>query len=819
MARQSASPSHSSFSLIASRWHARRNETQATSMPYRRHWLLSKVSSNTTPSNIRPLRPRLGTSRFLLGGSHCSSTGVCDEVGGADTTSLNNSSLTSDRRSGNVSRAGSGASGISKFGRGLDAKKRHHFTHLFLLQLQDVKRVLDLNTMSPERAAFSLIVRGASEEFDHVYTFCLAASFAATAALASGKCPEAVQSAVAAATAGGSCRQASFKDLSDSTTSTVEDEEGVDSALTKLQHCVHMAKTTFLRRLCHSILQVSFVASSPEDLLVEMQPDVVLDFDLDNVFSSMGNSSFKSKKFPRHLGRAISMKTPRRLPNARTNVTASAMPSTTSTAPHHTSGKHVEKRVLAPIPLDLASGSALSSAVSLKPTVEDEEHLPQEFTTPSRPSVLGSLFGGLRSHAVKAATCTPIHSMTKCTNHVDTKAEADDGEDSFNTSFASHATTTTPPLTPTVVVRGTPSQKDLWLDVVTEFASDDETSEGVDLEEDDMFSLDSCCSHSGPWPASLPHPPPTSRGGAGSKGETATASTSSLSSAYSQADHAGGGQSRQSFSGLVNATRKSICRSFLVGMRRPKEPGQHRNSAASSSMSRVAPLARVDDDEAGGSSQDCLSRRHLPRLHSADSKTPSNACGLSTPGLDKSASECNLSHRKNHPGSRVATSSTASIKNLFASPFRVPTAPAVRNSVAATLTGKSQRSVSKTAQLSQSPTSGSITSWCSLMGLDERRHGDADEDEEVAIRYRCKASTGAAMDTCSMIVHPSPSSIFGSKKLKLGKKGKASRRLYGSAIFFQRPKKEEKPKADDSNSVAASAGRRESIFRRNFLFK
>lgn len=170
--------------------------------------------------------------------------------------------------------------------------------------------------MSPERAAFSLIVRGASEEHDQMFTFCLAASFTATAAIATGKCPEAVESAVAAVTAGR--RPSSFKDVRSEVVPSdnvervegvntvaevqveeVEEEEGdieEGSVVAKLQHCVHEAKTSFLRRLCRNIMQVSFVANIPEDLLVEMQPEVVLAFDLDTVFSSVGCGSSKSKK-------------------------------------------------------------------------------------------------------------------------------------------------------------------------------------------------------------------------------------------------------------------------------------------------------------------------------------------------------------------------------------------------------------------------------------------------------------------------------------------------------------------------------------------
>ncbi|VDN11903.1 unnamed protein product, partial [Dibothriocephalus latus] len=141
--------------------------------------------------------PYISFVPFRVGESH--------EPGGHEDTS--NTRITpedctggGDHVSTSVSRTGSGASNSTAgFARG-NGKKRYHFTHLFMLKLQDIKRVLNLSTQSPERAAFSLIVRGSSELHDQVYTFCLAASFTATAAVASGRCPEALESVVATAT-------------------------------------------------------------------------------------------------------------------------------------------------------------------------------------------------------------------------------------------------------------------------------------------------------------------------------------------------------------------------------------------------------------------------------------------------------------------------------------------------------------------------------------------------------------------------------------------------------------------------------------------
>ncbi|VDK35480.1 unnamed protein product [Taenia asiatica] len=811
-------------------------------------------------------------------GSHGSlATGISDEggSGGDDTSAAGNSSIGGSRRNTSISRAGSGASGVTNFGRGPDGKKRHKFAHLLLLKLQDIKRVLDLNTMSPGRAAFSLIVRGASEEHDQMFTFCLAASFTATAAIATGKCPEAVESAVAAVTAGR--RPSSFKDvrsevvpsdnaegvntIAEVEVEEVEEEEGdieEGSVVAKLQHCVHEAKTSFLRRLCRNIMQVSFVANIPEDLLVEMQPEVVLAFDLDTVFSSVGCGSSKSKKFSRHLGRAISMKTPRRLANTRNANGLSTI------SRHHDcssttrqGGRCIPSHVSGPPPgaLESASSTALSSSISLRSTAagaaEKEGHhqyhnVPSGFATPSRPSVLGSIFTGLLSHTPKA---TPLKSSTRTADKFDETIEAE--SQLLNDSYVSQNAFITPTVAGTAVVADSVAtsaskaeRRKLWL----EFVSDEEEREEVTPggskssydgggEEDDVVSVDSCSS-SGPWPGFFPPPVPSTVTNKKTKKSlnAATSSTTSLRPNCSRPAH-GGSHGRQSFGGLMNATRKSIYRSFLAGIRRSKQPERRqcqrdhqRTASGSSSLSRVAPLAAADEDECneedvvvkavagGGGASWLMCHQPLPRFRSIDPRAPSSA------GLDKSASECNLSLRVNHPISRVpATSSSTSIKNLFTSPFRVPAAPSLRKSMAAAtqLAGKP-----KTIQRNSSPES--LTSWSSLVTLNEDRDEDAGS-AGVVVRHRPPDS---ALDTCSMIVHPSPSLLISSssyfKKLKVGKKSK-SRRPCGSAIFHRTRSEmmmeegemavETEGSSGQNSSNAGSSSRRESFFRRTLFFR
>ncbi|KAF8564407.1 hypothetical protein P879_11962, partial [Paragonimus westermani] len=140
--------------------------------------------------------------------------------------------------------------------------------------------VVDFDTASPDRAAFGLVVRSSSEIDDRVYAYCLAASFAASAAVASGRCPEPVESAVAAAVNASGVTQSSSSS---------------QSHVATLQACVSEAKRVFLHRLCHHIIQVSCLANSPDELLVDVQPEELLGFDLEQVFNATA-LALKSKK-------------------------------------------------------------------------------------------------------------------------------------------------------------------------------------------------------------------------------------------------------------------------------------------------------------------------------------------------------------------------------------------------------------------------------------------------------------------------------------------------------------------------------------------
>ncbi|KAF7260541.1 hypothetical protein EG68_01905 [Paragonimus skrjabini miyazakii] len=196
-----------------------------------------------------------------------------------------------------VTRTGSGASGSSMMNLGLvEGKQRCHYKHLHLLKLHEIKRVVNFDTASPDRAAFGLVVRSSSEIDDRVYAYCLAASFAASAAVASGRCPEPVESAVAAAV---------------SASGVAQSASSSQSHVATLQACVSEAKRVFLHRLCHHIIQVSCLANSPDELLVDVQPEELLGFDLEQVFNATA-LALKSKKFSRQLTRNISIKTPRR---------------------------------------------------------------------------------------------------------------------------------------------------------------------------------------------------------------------------------------------------------------------------------------------------------------------------------------------------------------------------------------------------------------------------------------------------------------------------------------------------------------------------
>ncbi|CAH8678359.1 unnamed protein product [Schistosoma rodhaini] len=250
--------------------------------------------------------------------------------GNHDQTSINggDSSLnpsTNTALSGvSVSRTGSGASGTSVVNLGLmEGKQRCCYKHLQLLKLQEIKQVVNFDTASPDRAAFGLVVRSSSEVDDRVHAYCLAASFAASAAVVSGKCPEPVESAVAAATASGQISNAVSIDTSPSHITANSN----NSHVAMLQACVGEAKRVFLHRLCHHICLVSCIAKNPEEILVDVEPEELLGFDLEQVFNATA-LALSSKRITRQLTRNISIKTPRRLPASAKRQFGAQPPST-----------------------------------------------------------------------------------------------------------------------------------------------------------------------------------------------------------------------------------------------------------------------------------------------------------------------------------------------------------------------------------------------------------------------------------------------------------------------------------------------------------
>ncbi|CAH8660307.1 unnamed protein product [Heterobilharzia americana] len=234
-----------------------------------------------------------------------------------DQTSVNAGDISSNpsaSRGASVCRAGSGASGTSVMSLGLmEGKQRCCYKHLQLLKLQEIKQVVNFDTASPDRAAFGIVVRSISEVDDRVHAYCLAASFAASAAVVSGKCPEPVESAVAAATASG---QISNSINMDTSLINLSVSNSSISHVAMLQACVGEAKRVFLHRLCHHICQVSCISKSPEEILVDVEPVELLGFDLEQVFNVKA-SALASKRITRQLTRSISIKTPRRLAASR----------------------------------------------------------------------------------------------------------------------------------------------------------------------------------------------------------------------------------------------------------------------------------------------------------------------------------------------------------------------------------------------------------------------------------------------------------------------------------------------------------------------
>ncbi|CAH8648802.1 unnamed protein product [Schistosoma guineensis] len=257
--------------------------------------------------------------------------------GNHDQTSINNGDFSSNPSTNtalsgvSVSRTGSGASGTSVVNLGLmEGKQRCCYKHLQLLKLQEIKQVVNFDTASPDRAAFGLVVRSSSEVDDRVHAYCLAASFAASAAVVSGKCPEPVESAVAAATASGQISNAVSLDTSPSNITTNSN----NSHVAMLQACVGEAKRVFLHRLCHHICLVSCIAKNPEEILVDVEPEELLGFDLEQVFNATA-LALSSKRITRQLTRNISIKTPRRLPASAKRQFGAQPPQPPSTPTSH----------------------------------------------------------------------------------------------------------------------------------------------------------------------------------------------------------------------------------------------------------------------------------------------------------------------------------------------------------------------------------------------------------------------------------------------------------------------------------------------------
>ncbi|CAH8665202.1 unnamed protein product [Schistosoma bovis] len=257
--------------------------------------------------------------------------------GNHDQTSINNGDFSSNPSTNtalsgvSVSRTGSGASGTSVVNLGLmEGKQRCCYKHLQLLKLQEIKQVVNFDTASPDRAAFGLVVRSSSEVDDRVHAYCLAASFAASAAVVSGKCPEPVESAVAAATASGQISNAVSIDTSPSNITTNSN----NSHVAMLQACVGEAKRVFLHRLCHHICLVSCIAKNPEEILVDVEPEELLGFDLEQVFNATA-LALSSKRITRQLTRNISIKTPRRLPASAKRQFGAQPPQPPSTPTSH----------------------------------------------------------------------------------------------------------------------------------------------------------------------------------------------------------------------------------------------------------------------------------------------------------------------------------------------------------------------------------------------------------------------------------------------------------------------------------------------------
>ncbi|VDN14738.1 unnamed protein product [Dibothriocephalus latus] len=526
-----------------------------------------------------------------------------------------------------------------------------------------------------------------------------------------------------------------------------------------MQHCVSEAKVSFLRRLCHHIVQVSCLVNNPDELLTDIPPDELLDFDLETVFN-LANVSLKSKKFSRQLGRAISMKTPRRIaaawsgsghPGGRSNALsvdriAASKGANTMTAVQHYSplpeteiGPHRE-----------TSNAPSTPLLSAKPNIDPESMVSSE------------------TDAIDHLTIRPSSSSPSST-----PLEKQPTSSTFLQPIA-------PPLplsqSATKQIRG--SEK-LWLEhEVPEFASDaeDDTVNGGDADEYDLVSIDSS-SNMGPWPAFLPRPlsrRPTRLG------TVDTPSTSSLRSTYSLDPHAvSGKQEHQSTSATLtkfnrssaggglggdSATRKSICRSMLDGLRTLR-----RSLADPKFTAAETGLARGRKSVSG---YDLACR---PRVPIAETEVPNGPLPLIR---QSTAAPGNCLPPKTHHRAELLGSN-----------------------------GHHEGSPNDSAS------SHSIGSWNSLITLDEEV--EEDEDCASARRRRCGHLSKTPVETCSLIL---PSSSSDHKKRSFGSRTRSSKStkkrgvfLLGSAIFH-------KPVgAEGYQSDLAS--RRDSFFKRGFLRK
>lgn len=145
--------------------------------------------------------------------------------------------------------------------------------------LPSLPQVVNFDTATPDRAAFGLVIRSSADDLDdRVHAYCLAASFSVLNIAATGRCPEAIEAALTAA----------------GTVGAVAAGDSQADFLASLKACVTETKRAFLDRLCRHIVQVSCLASAPEELMVDVEPEELLGFDLEYIFSAATNA-VKSK--------------------------------------------------------------------------------------------------------------------------------------------------------------------------------------------------------------------------------------------------------------------------------------------------------------------------------------------------------------------------------------------------------------------------------------------------------------------------------------------------------------------------------------------